>query len=78
MKMRIVRMYGYKSSHGVDANMINCSVSNLFCPNSEEYLFYSSRKTYNVNCTGVVISERDESEQLFVEYNKFFSQMSIK
>ena len=61
MKTSIVRLYGFKTTHGVDQNIINCSISNLFCPNPGELVLYSSKKSYNVDCTGVVINEKDDS-----------------
>jgi hypothetical protein len=79
LKTHIVRLYGYRTTHGVDENILNCSISNLFCPNPGALLFYSSRRSFNVDCTGVVINEDGgESERLFVEYHKFFTQTKLK
>jgi hypothetical protein len=79
LKTHIVRLYGYRTTHGVDENMLKCSISNLFCPNPAGLFFYSSRRAFNVDCTGVVINEDFiESERLFVEYHKFFSHTRLK
>ena len=74
----MARIYGFRTTHGVDQNAIYCSVSNLFMPCTHKYFLYSSMKGPNINCTGVTIGEKDESKELFKEYHQFFSRMNLE
>jgi hypothetical protein len=49
-------MLGFKSTGGVDENMDNFSMTNLFAP-CGPYSMYSSRSGKNINVTGIFIKE---------------------
>ena len=49
------RLIGFRTTGGIDANMTEFSVSNLFVPNSD--FSYCSSISPNVNVTGIIINE---------------------
>ena len=76
LKSETHRFFGFKSSHGVDQNQREYSVSNVFVPHRD--LVYCSQQGPNVNLTGVLIPENPrELDSLNEEARRLFTPGSL-
>ena len=72
LSFREQRLFGYRTTHGVDRHITQTSVSNLFCPNHT--LMYSSITAPNISCTGIITRPGEDRKELLKRVLQFFTK----
>ena len=66
------KLFGYRTTHGVDQHITHLSVSNLFCPNHT--MMYSSITAPNISCTGIITRPCEDRKELLKRVLQFFTK----